>query len=92
MTWKGRLVTIFYASFGIPLYFAFAADLQDWVDRAIFVWLYEAINRNPKKAKLTRWHKFLVILFIAIAWLFLQGLVTMVGKGNILRANFYFFS
>jgi len=78
-TSAGRIATIFYAMLGIPLYFAFTADIQDRIDQLIFVWLYGLIFKKKKhQIKIARWKKFLVTIFIAVSYLFVQGAITMV--------------
>uniref|UniRef100_A0A914NI74 Potassium channel domain-containing protein n=1 Tax=Meloidogyne incognita TaxID=6306 RepID=A0A914NI74_MELIC len=77
-TSAGRIATIFYAMLGIPLYFAFTADIQDRIDQLIFVWLYGLIfNKKRHQIKIARWKKFLVTIFIAVSYLFVQGAITM---------------
>nr|CAD2198982.1 unnamed protein product [Meloidogyne enterolobii] len=77
-TSAGRIATIFYAMLGIPLYFAFTADIQDRIDQLIFVWLYGLIfNKKRHQIKIARWKKFLVTVFIAVSYLFIQGAITM---------------
>ena len=87
----GQILTVLYAIMGIPLYFAFAADLQDWIDHAIFVWLYNLIFRKRRvKPKIERWKKCFGMMVLAIIWLFLQGLITMVSSNNSLIINTLF--
>lgn len=85
----GQMLTVLYAIMGIPLYFAFAADLQDWIDNALFVWLYNLIFRKRRvKPKIQRWKKCTWMMLLAIIWLFLQGWITMVVFTMFYKAHF----
>ncbi|KAE9552216.1 hypothetical protein FO519_004560 [Halicephalobus sp. NKZ332] len=84
----GRLLTIVYAVVGIPIYIAFISDLGDLIGSKIthfgiflqnFVqkcWKKKRLTQKEKTRYVSRWLRFLMIIFSLIIFLPLSSLIT----------------
>ena len=74
----GQLVTILYAIFGIPLYFAFSEEMQVWVDKFVFVWMNQLLCGARCIEPIPKARKFVLMCILCLLYMQIIAIFVMV--------------